>query len=71
MSEDRCICCGSIIPEGQQVCPLCQKEATEKMQVAKWGKKSMDIFDYLMKDWIIPLGIGAFIIWVIIEISKL
>ena len=23
MSEERCICCGAIIPEGRQVCPNC------------------------------------------------
>jgi hypothetical protein len=23
MSEDRCICCGAIIPEGVTVCPSC------------------------------------------------
>ena len=25
VNEDRCVCCGAIIPEGTQVCPLCQK----------------------------------------------
>ena len=23
--EERCICCGEIIPEGRQVCPNCEK----------------------------------------------
>lgn len=23
MSEERCVCCGEIIPEGIQVCPNC------------------------------------------------
>ena len=23
--EDRCVCCGAIIPEGRQVCPSCEK----------------------------------------------
>ena len=22
--EDRCICCGEIVPEGRQVCPSCE-----------------------------------------------
>lgn len=26
MSEDRCIICGEIIPEGRQVCPNCEKD---------------------------------------------
>lgn len=25
--EDRCVCCGEIIPEGRQVCPICEKKA--------------------------------------------
>ena len=27
--EDRCICCGELIPEGRQVCPACEKKAEE------------------------------------------
>lgn len=23
MSEDRCVCCGEIIPDGRMVCPVC------------------------------------------------
>lgn len=30
--EERCICCGEIIPEGRQVCPHCEDEnARRKM----------------------------------------
>lgn len=25
MNEDRCVCCGEIIPEGSWVCPKCAK----------------------------------------------
>ena len=25
MSEDRCVCCGEIVPEGRMVCPQCEK----------------------------------------------
>ena len=28
MEENRCICCGVIIPEGLQVCPSCQVSAS-------------------------------------------
>ena len=24
--EDRCVICGEIVPEGRQVCPLCEKK---------------------------------------------
>lgn len=30
MSEDRCICCGEIVPEGRMVCPNCERLAKEK-----------------------------------------
>lgn len=23
--ENRCICCGEIIPEGRMVCPICER----------------------------------------------
>lgn len=23
MTEDRCVCCGAVIPEGRMVCPNC------------------------------------------------
>lgn len=25
MNEDRCLCCGEIIPEGTHICPMCQR----------------------------------------------
>lgn len=28
-SEDTCICCGEIVPEGRQVCPQCESNFTE------------------------------------------
>lgn len=28
--EDRCICCGAIIPEGSMVCSECQAKHTNK-----------------------------------------
>ena len=24
MTEDRCICCGEVIPEGRQICIMCE-----------------------------------------------
>ena len=26
MTEERCVCCGEIIPEGRQVCPACESK---------------------------------------------
>ena len=28
---DRCVCCGEIIPEGRQICPLCEQGKTPKL----------------------------------------
>ena len=28
--EDRCVCCGEIVPEGRQVCPTCEAGAAPK-----------------------------------------
>ena len=28
MNENRCVCCGAIIPEGRQVCPTCEEGVT-------------------------------------------
>lgn len=30
--EDRCICCGEIIPEGQQICKICQEGGSRMMK---------------------------------------
>ena len=28
--EDRCVCCGAIVPEGRMVCLQCEMDAREK-----------------------------------------
>lgn len=41
MNEERCVCCGEIIPEGRQFCPVCEwKAAALKRQNEKRRKKS-------------------------------
>lgn len=30
MPENRCVCCGEVIPEGWQVCPSCEKKMVLK-----------------------------------------
>lgn len=32
MTEERCVCCGEIIPEGRQVCILCERKANAAFQ---------------------------------------
>lgn len=34
--EERCICCGEIIPEGRQVCPSCEAEAEKKAEEKRY-----------------------------------
>jgi RNA polymerase subunit RPABC4/transcription elongation factor Spt4 len=29
MTEERCVCCGEIIPEGRMICVKCEQEAEE------------------------------------------
>lgn len=29
MSEDRCVCCGEIVPEGRMVCPICERNLAD------------------------------------------
>lgn len=35
MSEERCVMCGDIIPEGRMVCPICEK---------KWKGTPIEVF---------------------------
>lgn len=30
MNENRCVCCDEVIPEGQQICPICEKGVDER-----------------------------------------
>ena len=47
MAENRCVCCGEVIPEGRQVCPVCMERA------AKQGK--YERATEVMMDWVYPL----------------
>lgn len=33
MSEDRCVICGEIVPEGRQVCPKCERSTGRAKRV--------------------------------------
>ena len=52
MSEDRCISCGEIVPEGRMVCPICLAKLNdapttlrtmtpEEESVGKWARKDL------------------------------
>lgn len=51
MNDNRCVCCGRIIPEGRQVCPICEQKAQRR-----------DIHDYWLNEWVFPLLIGGVLI---------
>ena len=42
MDEDRCVCCGEVIPEGSLVCPNCNAKAYTKLP-DKWLLRDVPI----------------------------
>lgn len=52
--DNRCIFCGEIIPEGRQVCPICEKIQSEETKAEK--------VDDMLHDWILPVGLVILII---------
>lgn len=74
MQENRCICCGAIIPEGTQVCPECRHKQEEEPDLDDWGlfllqkeeeRESMPIF----LSFLIALGKFMLIctVWQVLE----
>jgi len=45
VNDDRCICCGAIIPEGRMVCPQCEQYCKDDHK----KKKSTLIDDFFDK----------------------
>ena len=39
MQENRCICCGAVIPEGMQVCPECREE--QEREAPEYDEKAV------------------------------
>ena len=42
MSENRCVICGDIIPEGRQVCPTCESGHRVNRDVPERERQSPD-----------------------------
>ena len=62
MSENRCVCCGQVIPEGDQVCISCKNEAMNYERQVTRDRKIRNTCKYLLEEWIIPLGmVGVFV----------
>ncbi len=46
-TEERCVMCGQIIPEGRMVCPLCEKDVEEKV-AQKQAAQARETFPVLL-----------------------
>ena len=60
--DNRCIFCGEIIPEGRQVCPMCEKLQTETTRAER--------VDRVLNDWILPVGLVALIVIFVMFVLK-
>ena len=49
MGENRCVCCGKIIPEGMQVCKVCWDYDSED-KIPEIGTMERLLFDYGFDD---------------------
>lgn len=47
--ENRCICCGEIIPEGRQVCYQCEYSINEDIKIPSNDKVSL--FTYIVNKY--------------------
>jgi hypothetical protein len=43
MGEDRCVCCGEIIPEGNHVCPNCRENNSQQLYSGTAKKENVPI----------------------------
>lgn len=60
MNDNRCVCCGQVMPEGTQVCQNCQHEAFHRETREERAER-------ILWDWVFPLLIPAGILaaWLI------
>ena len=63
MSENRCVSCGEIIPEGGQVCPVCMAKAIRQQE-------RYDRATEIMMDWVYPLILIALVIMGIVYLVR-
>ena len=49
MNENRCVACGAVIPEGRQVCPICETKSREQIEEMA---KDLDSCPYIAE----PIG---------------
>lgn len=50
MTEERCVCCGEIIPEGRQVCLLCERKVRNAVH-KRWCDEHRDHLKSYQKNY--------------------
>ena len=70
MSDNRCICCGQIIPEGTQVCPHCQKEYGKLEASVDRKNRIKDFFIAIRDNWIVPIALACIAAAFVIKVIK-
>ena len=60
MNDNRYVCCGQVIPEGRQVCPVCEQKAN-----------CQDRIDYWMNEWVFPLIVLGVVIAALVGMVSL
>ena len=58
MNDNRCVCCGRVIPEGRQVCPICEKKEVHR-----------DMLNYWLDEWIFPLSVFGTVIIALLYVA--
>lgn len=52
--EDRCISCGTIIPEGRHICPMCEYKAQKHKTDMGYGQqKPFRIIRLVIRHWLL------------------
>ena len=70
MSENRCVCCGEIIPEGSMVCHGCiNRYGWDEKKIVKKAKRDAKINEF-MRDWGFPIGFLVFVVFVAYFVLK-
>lgn len=71
MNENRCVSCGAIIPEGEQVCLYCKRKAETPGHVEiEQEIKEVDWFSRIVEDWVVPLIIIAAVVAFFVIVSR-
>lgn len=51
MAENRCVCCGDIIPEGRQVCPICVLKEQRRDAARRYRENHRDEYRKYQNDY--------------------